>query len=138
MEYPAGLSPLYFVKLQLLRGSVIVSDNVYWRGTKEDDYTALRSLPKVKLHAVSHASRHGDTWQLATELANTSNTPAVMIRLKAVRTKTGDRILPALYSDNYLTLMPGEKRTITTELAAADTRGEEPRIAVEGFNCEPQ
>jgi len=30
--------------------------------------------------------------------------------------------------------MPGERRTIQTELAHADTRGETPRVAVEGFN----
>jgi hypothetical protein len=59
-----------------------------------------------------------------------------MIRLKAVREKSGDRILPAIYSDNYIALMPGERRTIQTELEHADTRGERPRVAVEGFNVE--
>jgi hypothetical protein len=51
-----------------------------------------------------------------------------------VRETTGDRILPAIYSDGYVPLMPGEKRSITTELRDADTRGEKPRIVVEGFN----
>ena len=45
-----------------------------------------------------------------------------------------DRILPAIYSDGYVPLMPGERRSITTELQNADTRGEKPRIVVEGFN----
>jgi len=57
-----------------------------------------------------------------------------MVRLKAVREKSGDRILPAIYSDGYVSLMPGEKRIITTDLRDADTRGENPRIIVEGFN----
>jgi hypothetical protein len=30
--------------------------------------------------------------------------------------------------------MPGERRTIQTELEHADTRGETPRVVVEGFN----
>ena len=59
-----------------------------------------------------------------------------MVRVKAVREKSGDRILPALYDDNYVALMPGEKRTIRTELENADTRGERPRIVVDGFNVE--
>ena len=71
---------------------------------------------------------------LTTDLTNPSNEPALMVRVKAVREKSGDRILPAIYSDNYVALMPGEKRAITTELEDADTRGEKPRIAVEGFN----
>jgi len=57
-----------------------------------------------------------------------------MVRLKAVREKSRDRILPALYSDNYIALMPGERRTLHTEIAEADTRGESPEIVVEGFN----
>ena len=57
-----------------------------------------------------------------------------MVRLKAVREKTGDRILPAIYSDNYIALMPGERQTIRTGLEDADTRGATPRIVVEGFN----
>jgi hypothetical protein len=67
-------------------------------------------------------------------LRNASNQPALMVKLKAVREKSGDRILPALYSDNYIALMPGERRTIRTELEQADTRGEKPKIALEGFN----
>jgi hypothetical protein len=34
----------------------------------------------------------------------------------------------------YIALMPGERRTIQTELEYADTRGETPRIVVQGFN----
>jgi hypothetical protein len=59
-----------------------------------------------------------------------------MVRVKAVREKTGDRILPVIYDDNYIALMPGERRTIRTEVAHADTRGERPKITVEGFNVE--
>lgn len=47
------------------------------------------------------------------------------------REKSGDRILPAIYSDNYIALMPDESRTIRTELEDADTRGERPKIAIE-------
>jgi hypothetical protein len=54
--------------------------------------------------------------------------------LKVVRATTGDRILPALYSDNYVSLMPGERRTIAIEVEDADTRGEAPRVTVDGFN----
>jgi hypothetical protein len=32
--------------------------------------------------------------------------------------------------------MPGERRTIRTVLENADTRGERPRVVVEGFNTE--
>jgi hypothetical protein len=57
-----------------------------------------------------------------------------MVRLKAVGEKTGDRILPAIYGDNYVWLMPGERRTIRTEVRQADTRGEKPGMDIGGFN----
>ena len=59
-----------------------------------------------------------------------------MVRLKVVREKSADRILPVIYSDNYFTLMPGEKRTVRTEVRHEDTRGETPRMVVGGFNVE--
>jgi hypothetical protein len=134
MEYPTALSPVHFIRLKLMRGDGLVSENFYWRGTEEENYRALRDLPKVKLDATTRVTRQGNRWMLTAEVSNPSKSPALMIRLKAVREKTGDRILPALYSDNYIALMPGERRTVTIELGDADTRGENPRVVMEGFN----
>ncbi len=134
MEYPAGLTAVHFLRLELKRASEIISQNFYWRGLQEGDYRALRDLPKARLEASTLEERRGGRWRLTTELFNSSKTPALLVRLKAVREHSGDRILPALYSDNYISLMPGERRTIWTELQVADTRGEQPRIVVTGFN----
>jgi hypothetical protein len=136
VEYPSGLTPLHFLRLSLTRGAEEVSTNFYMRGPEEGDYRAIRQLPKVNLEAATRVERQDNRWLLTTELHNPSNQPALMVRLKAVREKAGDRILPAIYSDNYIALMPGERRTIRTELEHADTRGEMPRIMVEGFNVE--
>jgi hypothetical protein len=88
----------------------------------------------VTVSAAVKVEGRGSLWVLTSELTNASNQPALMVRVKAVREKSGDRILPAIYSDNYVALMPGERRTIRTELENADTRGERPRIVVQGFN----
>jgi len=134
MEYPASLTPVHFLQLELKRASDVISENFYWRGVQDGDYRALRDLPKVRPDASTSAERQDDRWRLITRLHNSSKTPALLVRLKAVREKSGDRILPALYSDNYISLMPGGRRTIVTEVRQADTRGERPRIAIEGFN----
>jgi hypothetical protein len=136
LEFPASLSPVHFIRLRLTRGGAVVSENFYLRGTEANNFTAIRTLPKVRVAATTKSARQGSTWLLTTELHNTSRQPALMVRVKAVREKSGDRILPALYSDNYVALMPGERRTVRTEIENADTRGEAPRIAVEGFNIE--
>ena len=134
LEYPKGLTAVHFIRLELRRGEELVSENFYLRGLEENHFQAIRKLPKVRVEAATKTAREGQRWVLETEVRNVSDQPALMVHLKAVREKSGDRILPALYSDNYVALMPGERRTIRTELLDADTRGERPRIALEGFN----
>ncbi|MGJ5816097.1 glycosyl hydrolase 2 galactose-binding domain-containing protein [Paludibaculum fermentans] len=136
IEYPAGLSSVHFLRLQLARNGQLISDNFYWRGVQEGNFRALRDLAKTRVSARTLVQRQGDSWRLTTELRNISATPALMVRVKAVRSVSGDRILPALYNDNYIALMPGETRSIVTELREADTRGESPAISVAGYNLE--
>jgi hypothetical protein len=131
IEYPEGLTPVHFIRLKLTRGGETVSENFYWRGLEEYNYTALRDLPRVKVEAATKAERAGGLWILTTTLHNSARTPALMVKLKAVRERSGDRILPAIYSDNYIALMPGEERSVRTEIEDADTRGEAPRIVIE-------
>ena len=136
LEFPTGLTPVHFLRLTLSKGATILSSNFYLRGIHEDDYRAIRELAKVTLTASTTTERKGDTWLLTTTLKNPTPTPALMVRLKAIRESAGDRILPAIYSDNYIALMPGESRTLTTELAHADTRGQRPKIVL--FRLQPQ
>ena len=134
MEYPLGVSAVHFIRLRLTKGSELVSDNFYWRGIEDGNFLALRDLAKAPLESSTTVSETPTGFRAVTELVNNSSTPAIMVRLKLVRDKTGDRILPAIYSDNYVSLMPGERRTITTDVTRADARGERPRMVVEGFN----
>jgi Exo-beta-D-glucosaminidase Ig-fold domain/F5/8 type C domain/Glycosyl hydrolases family 2 len=136
MQYPAKLTPVHFVRLTLSRGETPVSTNLYLRGVQEGNFRAIRQLPKVQLKTSTEAARRGDLWRLTTQVKNPSAHPALMVKLTVVRERSGDRILPAIYSDNYFTLLPGEQRTIQTELNHADTRGESPRMLVRGFNVE--
>ncbi len=134
MEYPAGLSPVHFLRLTLTQGGTVRSSNFYLRGVQQGDLRAIRTLPKAAVQANTTMNPHGAQWFLTTTLKNTSAWPALFVRAKAVRATTGDRILPVIYDDNYITLMPNETRIVKTELNQSDTRGEKPRIVVEGFN----
>jgi hypothetical protein len=130
MSYPANASPVHFIRLRLRKGDEVVSSNFYMRGLEEGNLRAIRELPKSQIDSSTKAAKSGDGWRLTTELRNTGRAPALMVRLKAVGEKSGERILPAIYSDNYIALMPGEHQTITTDVAEADTRGEKPVIVV--------
>jgi beta-mannosidase len=57
-----------------------------------------------------------------------------MARLKVSRAASGTRVLPVFYEDNYLSLLPGEQRSLSLIVATADLAGEAPRVSVEGWN----
>jgi hypothetical protein len=137
MEYPTGLTAVHFVRLTLSRAGSPVSTNLYLRGAQEGNYRAIRQLAKARVKAATDTRRQGNHWHLTTQLHNLSAYPALMTRLKVVREQSGDRILPVIYSDNYFTLLPEERRTVQTELNHADTRRERPRMVISGFNLEP-
>jgi hypothetical protein len=134
LNYPAGLSKTHFIRLTLSQNGKVLSSNFYLRGLNENDYTGIRDLPNVNVTLKSHIQRKGDQWFLTAGLRNTSKSPALLVRVKAVREKSGDLIVPALYDDNYIALMPGERRTIYIQIENADTRGERPRLVLYGFN----
>jgi hypothetical protein len=133
MQFPAGLSKTHFIRLTLSKDGQVLSSNFYLRGLVENDYSGIRTLPSPRLTLKTKVKHEGDQWQLTAEIHDTGTTPALMVRVKAVREKTGDPIQPALYDDNYIALMPGESRTLHVTLLNADTRGEKPRLVLRAF-----
>jgi hypothetical protein len=137
---PPELTGIYFVRLELTRGSEVISRNEYCRGALPDssgdigDLSAVTRLPPVKLSAQTLVVKVGNNWKITTKLSNNTAYAAFNVRLKVTKDKTGERILPVIYDDNYFTLLPGEERTIEIKVADADTHGEKPGVAVEGYN----
>ncbi|MFZ2340711.1 MAG: glycoside hydrolase family 2 protein [Bacteroidales bacterium] len=86
----------------------------------------ITSIPRTRIS--------DDEWLITTTLINPTDTPALMVRLKVVGKESGKRILPVFFSDNYVSLMPGEKKLITMKFRDSDTRGEKPDIEISGFN----
>ena len=134
VESPDGLSKVHFIRLKLARDKEIVSGNFYWRGTEENNFKAIRDLPKVKLDFETRTVKNGDRWLITSKISNPSLTPALMVKLKVVGEQKGKRILPVIYNDNYLNLMPGEEKIIRMEVRDEDTLGEKPAIQYEGLN----
>jgi hypothetical protein len=134
LEFPKSLSAVHFIKLTLKNGDRIISDNFYWRGLEDGNFRALRDLPKVELTRTTIVQKKSGIWYLTTALKNSTRTPALMIRLKVIGKTSGSRLLPVFYSDNYVSLMPGEEKVITMRLKDADTRGEKPDVEISGFN----
>jgi hypothetical protein len=137
-QRPTNQSSVFFLKLKLLNGKQILSDNFYWSSRKGGSCTNLNELPPVKLAATATQSRTNDTCQISTQITNPSKAVALMIHLKVQRAESGGRVLPAFYSDNYFSLLPGENRTVSVEFAAANLAGEAPKLIAEGWNIPTQ
>jgi beta-mannosidase len=135
IEFPQGLSPVHFVKVELRSPQdQLISDNFYWRGTAQDELAALDTMPTVQLGAKIDRRDSGGKCILDVTLTNPTPAIAVMAHLQLRREKQNVRVLPAFYSDNYISLLPGESRTITVEASLKDLSGQRPLITLDGWN----
>lgn len=139
------LSPVHIVQLQLKDGAGrLVSENLYWHGMHDhpDDLTALNGLSTVPLEVTATRADDADKVRITATVRNPGKEVALLAHLQLRHgdpAKTGvdaanERVLPVYYSDNYMSLVPGESRTIEIEADAAELKGEEPYLAVDGWN----
>ena len=131
-----GVTPIRFVRTTVSdKDGNRLADNFTWlNATTYQDYKALNDLASVKLSTDRATfTTDGSTVTGKVTLRNDSNTPALMIRVKLQNDK-GERVLPVYYDDNYLSLMPGESRTVTMEFDSQYLNGGTPVLSVEGWN----
>ena len=135
LEFPDGLSQVHFIKLTLEENGKAVSENFYHRSKVENNYQALKQLPKVSLRAQTQYDKGDDgEWKAEVTVENRSQTPALMVRLNIVGDKDGKQFLPIFYSDNYFALLPGETKVVRVHWKDVDTRGNAPLLKVSGYN----
>jgi len=148
----AAASKVYFVDLTLKNESgEIVSRNFYWvpstlttfdwsktdythtPAIQQEDMTELMSLPKAQVEAHAISAENGKTVQV--RLHNESKVLAFQVAV-AAHDARGENIVPAVWSDNYVELMPGESRVLTTTLPSHAPEGAS--VVVSGWNVMEQ
>ena len=73
---------------------------------------------------------------LRVTLENPSKSLAFFVRLKVNTGKAGDEILPVVWQDNYISLLPGERREVTATYRAKELGTALPAVDVSGWNVE--
>jgi beta-mannosidase len=137
IEVSARISPLYFIKLELNDASgQLLSSNFYWQHVAQDQFEGLMSLPTVTLDAAASARADGEKTVLTVTLHNNTSHVALLAHLQLHQQKSGRRVLPVFYSDNYISLVPGESSTVSIEAATKDLEGDLPLIEVDGYNVD--
>jgi mannosylglycoprotein endo-beta-mannosidase len=137
IEVRARISPLYFIKLDLTDASGnLLSTNFYWQHVAQDQFDGLMDLPTVMLDAEANTRAEDDKTVLTVTLHNNTNNIALLSHVQLHQKKSGRRVLPVFYSDNYISLVPGDSSTITIEAATKDLQGDVPLVEVDGYNVD--
>jgi exo-1,4-beta-D-glucosaminidase len=154
---PEGLTTTYFLKLELRDAAGnLLSDNFYWLSTKADtldwgrrkdtvytpqkdfaDLAGLNNLPKATVAVTKSFKTAGNDAVLTVVAENRGNSVAFMVHPRVTRGKGGEDVTPIFWSDNYFSLLPGEKKTVTARFDSSSSEGTAPALVVEGWNVDP-
>lgn len=94
----------------------------------------LNNLPEVLLETKTNMRMVGNRVVLDMIIKNPTPNIALMAHLQLQGKKSKKRILPAFYSDNYVSLVPNETKRIAIECRKEDLKGDSPVIKVDGWN----
>ena len=144
-----------FVDLRLkTKKNVLISANFYvlspkaetldearslWYVTPVKDFadlTALQGLPAVSVKEKHSFKKDGLGRIITVELENPTPNLAFQVELNVHKAGTDDVVLPIFWDDNYVTLLPGEKRRVQGFFTLDDLGGAEPELKLRGWNLQ--
>lgn len=150
----SGSARTYLLRLVLTDAAgEEVSRNVYWLSTAPDtldwngttwyytpttsyaDLKGLASMAPAPVSATAVTTSSGGTSTTTVTLRHTGSgkTPALLTDVHLVDAQ-GKPVLPVRWSDNEVSLWPGESVTLTATSRTADLRGSAPSVRVSGWN----
>lgn len=151
-----NLSKSYFLDLRLINeAGHETGNNFYWLSTRVDeldyeaefedwpfytpsrvyaDHSMLNKLPEAKLSIQHNFEDSGNRQNVFLIIENTGPHIAFFLELNISGEKSGASILPILWDDNYISLLPGETRKISASFAKKDMAGDKPVLGICGWN----
>ncbi len=151
-----GLTPIYFIDLKLEnRDGKVVGDNFYWLSSKQDsldekgttwfvtpmkefaDFTGLANLPEAALDVRHRFNIIDGEHFIHVTLENPGDKIAFFVRLNVAGQRSGQSILPVFWENNYISLLPGEVKTVSGMFSVKDSSKEKPVFTFSGWNLKP-
>ncbi len=155
-----NITSVWFLDLRILdREGKEVDNNVYWLSLKKDildyeagkklpweyytpakqyaDFTSLNRLPDVNLNYDYTFRKDDKDGIVSVTLKNPGDAIAFFIYLDLRDPSTDRPILPVFWSNNYVTLFPGEERTFNAKYILRDYSGDKPLLRVKAWNVKP-
>ncbi len=121
-----------FLCLQILdKNKNKLSENIYWLPDANGNYSGLQKMAASQLQASAQKLNDG---KIEVTLTNPAKAPlAFFNRLSLVDAATHKRVLPVFYSDNYVSVLPGDKQKVTLDYQLR-TGELMPQLSVSGWN----
>jgi len=133
---PALANGVVLVSLDVTGASgEVLSHNFYWQGRDQASYRALDGLPQVRLAAKATSHSEGADRVTTVDLSNPARNAAIETKLTLFG-GNGAQVLPAYFSDNYVSLLPGESRRIEIRYPASAAKGSV-TVKLRGWNVAP-
>ncbi len=133
---PASPDQVFFLKLILKNNDGKIDENLYWLTNRKHSYEKLNELEKV---TPATTVKRGDAGHATIEISNPGKETAFFIRLKVADNK-GEQVLPCFLSENYFTLLPGDRQTIELDFSEAPVKGDRNnlKLVIQGWNIPGQ
>jgi exo-1,4-beta-D-glucosaminidase len=157
---PPAPAHTYWVELVVRQRGAVVDRNVYWLSTQKDvvdwtdsqgnpqaltsptssglpqfaDLRALQGLPQTAVRAVASDRTAGGQTVTSVTITNPSSSPAVAFFLRADVLRAGTQVVPITWSDDDVTLWPGQSQTLTARYDTSLLGGTAPVVSVSGWN----
>ena len=149
IRFPQNISQVHFIKLILKdENGKDVSSNFYWRsndkyegsktltGPAASGFEDLSKLKQAKVKLTYKVREDDNNYFVDITLRNTSGQIAFFNQLQFLNSKMSP-IRPSFYTDNFFSLMPGEKKTVTIETAKGKLK-DGAVLALKGWNINKQ
>ncbi len=123
-----------FLSLRLMNTSrTVLSENFYWLPDSTGNYTGLQKILKADVKTEARIASEG---RIEVKMENPAGNPVAFFnRISLVDSKTKKRILPVFYSDNYISVLPGEERSVFIDFTP-DENNADAMVSVGGWNVD--
>jgi beta-mannosidase len=103
-------------------------------GGAAEDFSLLQTLPAAEVDVMPKRHDAAGKCLIDVTIDNPTKVPALQVHLQLRKQRTGERVLPVFYSDNFFSLLPGESKAVTIEADSSSLGNEMPEIAIDGWN----
>jgi hypothetical protein len=112
-----------------------VSENLYWLPDSTGNYSGLQKMLQAQIKAEAQKLSPG---KIEVKISTSANGPlAFFLRLSLVNETSKKRILPVFYSNNYISVLPGEAKKVIIEYQSS-VAIENSVVSLFGWNVEEQ